>query len=378
MPKRRQLEQGMPLPESLESAQRDVREALNSLLNKANDRRNAEQQLAIKLGLPENRFDWSKVDRLTEIIWGKINDVEGVVKDAGQWLKREQAGHPNPLSTEEEKLMSAYLAANILFQLIQYLYGGFSVGYADPKQRTFIHDSYTKGSIQIVSVPDLPFIFSPKPTEYLSNIDHNRWNRGFDFYEKVTTENPLTLIQKLIANKGRITILDEGRGDSYFLNLVKRTFGRNVRTLGIGMVNSKFSDRPIDDDRIRPAELMPADWSHSVDLAVSLQAYRYFLFPERAIAETLRVLKNDGQAHLDVSTYFNSELVNVLDPCLEAAGIRIKAETLTKEKFKGFTNAQTTIKTVQRIAQSMGHTISVTCVNNGHNQSNILHIIKHA
>lgn len=152
-----------------------------------------------------------------------------------------------------------------------------------------------------------PF-FSEPPISLPMRIAH-LWNRNESRYPHVDGLSASERInRRLELGDERIHILDIGRGDACFLHGLKKTFDNQIYTAGITIDNWRVSERPIDDDHIGLAEILPDRWNNSFDLVYSNMAFMYFLFPAKALQGVARVLKSGGEAHLQAINYYNPEI----------------------------------------------------------------------
>ena len=238
-------------------------------------------------------------------IYEIFEDKRALLGTAYQYVERLTHDRFETWSDEEKTLFAGYICSRPGF-----VYDFFvKKGHVDLNSRwpegVELPDSQPHEAVEVLNtrLPNEPFLAYTSPIKLPSQWGSAMWNRGEGEYPQTNLKTPSQTIQKVIDKKAQAHILDVGCGDNYFLHCIKKKFGPKVITIGVKPENIHIPDRPMDEEYCGYAELLPVDWSDSVDVAYTNTAFTYFLYPKKALSEIVRVLRPGGTAHLD--TYSN-------------------------------------------------------------------------
>ncbi len=164
----------------------------------------------------------------------------------------------------------------------------------------------------------------------------NPWYLDFPSYPKPLTTWPRTgdqyirpykhsmeehIIRMISSQQQPVSLLDAGVGGGEYALDLKKRFGQQIHTVGVGLINQQI---PVDQNLITPMEVLPLSWTGRFDVVVSNYALCYAVFPKIAISELLRVLKPGRSAFLDISSYWKGgdvyEIVRIMRECIEYGG----------------------------------------------------------
>ena len=112
------------------------------------------------------------------------------------------------------------------------------------------------------------------------------WNRTINQYDVINLESEIE------SRSGMVSILDVGCGDGNVLAELKGKYLDKINCYGISVMNHPHSDKI--NYHICPAEVLPESWDNKFDIVVTHQAFRYMLFPEKALRECIRVTRSGG------------------------------------------------------------------------------------
>jgi ubiquinone/menaquinone biosynthesis C-methylase UbiE len=330
-----------------------------SLRQEAEDRLKAYWSIKKKGSITEQ--DFLVVFRTFE---KKFGDMETNFAKVRAWFEAENKKRSKNLQYTQDQL--TFLASYHAMQLVQrfelFKFAAFSLTYRSKDGG--VGTAYHPGDELLVSPQPLTSsFFGEKPVVLPPKYNPNYWHRGFNRYPGTDKEGSEEIVGRNIPFFGQKNVADIGRGEGYFLSLVKQKLGKKVKTHGVGMIDFHTSGSDaIDDDRVQPAEMLPWEWSNSMDLVFSNVAFEYFLFPELGLREVVRIMKKSkSEAHLHVDDQFHNAATFGTDKLLEFLGISSQEfNTIMKANFANFADKESISAMVEKIAQEQGVRLRVT------------------
>ena len=218
-------------------------------------------------------------------------------------------------------------------------------------------------------IPELAFC---EPPQTLPAFMAPQWNRGNSDYPKYKHKSPHTVIYERLRRKKPIRVLDVGRGDSYFLDELKKTFGDAVYAAGINAYNWRVQGRLMDEDHVGFAEAMPEAWRNAYDVVYSNYAFTYFLDPRRALVQIMKVMAPGGEAHLE--TYCRNNNAVGYDFLEELGYPRQYIFDRSEANFEPFLTSTGIKKLVKQTSNVMGVRFRCECDQNA--SGNTVHLFK--
>lgn len=194
-------------------------------------------------------------------------------------------GREDHLSPEESRMLAAFLCAPDIMEC--------RALQSDP--RVVWTHGYTHTDFRL---PNPWYLHLPP-----DNLPHFEWNRGMKRYIQPERISLRERIDELTTNERPVEILDGGPAEGTCLDEIKREFADRVHTVGVDIHNQKIL---ADESVAGPLEVLPADWTERFDVVISNYAFRYTLFPQKAIKEMVRVLKYEREAYLDIASAFQA------------------------------------------------------------------------
>ncbi len=171
----------------------------------------------------------------------------------------------------------------------------------------------------------------------------NIWDRE-DFIQP-SRMNMWQWLEILAAEKTPVEVLDAGTGSGVRPKLLKDLLGDKIWTVGLGLENQNM---PVDENAVRPMEVLPLNWTNRFDVVMSNYALGYTIFPLLAIKDLLRVLKPGKTAFLDIRPYYVTGGPNRAKIVANLLGIT-KADywRIAKEQYVGLKNYETIKTTIE-------------------------------
>ncbi len=127
-------------------------------------------------------------------------------------------------------------------------------------------------------------------------------SRKYGEYVRPTNDTIPNRVQSIIdtANGEKIHITDIGMGEGTVVSSLAKDFGNKVEITGITMGNVSAKDVRV---LTIPAEFLTDIPDNSQEVLLSNFASCYFLWPERAYKEMIRILKPGYSAYIDAAEY---------------------------------------------------------------------------
>ncbi len=321
-----------------------------------------EKQFRAQLGLKNTEIiNEDAVSTKIKPIWHQHKNPWNLKRSAVKHLDVILKGRNGFFSPNDIDLMASTWSAGAYYEYLNLSAGKFYKK-GITRNLTSVSDNHPESIHSIIDFCISKPFFLDWPPIHQPFMDISAYANkiGYDHYPRTKEHDPLELIENQLKTSQIVKVLDIGRGANFFLDQIKKRFNKNIYAMGVGLENNKVIDKVIDEDYCGPAEVLPDHWTNKVDLIFSNLSFRYFLFPEKALAEAIRVLAPNGIASLNISSHYSisiPEIHKLIDELVEMPDYEFNKEVA--HHYESFQDTQSKVKLIHELAAQQNTAVSV-------------------